>query len=339
MQNKDLDLHALFQALAEMTHLHGTSAVPMTGGKNNRLFRMETEEGVSLVIKQYYPDDRKRLMHEYEVLTALAQRGFTDIPRPIARFDAWQVGVFSFVEGENIPTKELTPKHMEQIAAHLARLHAFTMEEVAEPLPMGSMSVRSYADAITHIRKRMVPFSGDAIRTLHPHLQAFLHEVPVASIVESRLEIFLKKHSPEDVTRRTPDNGLCLSSVDIGPHNMLWRADGSLVVLDWEYAGWDHPMHSIAGFLAHDRTQRMGHKNIDAFMDAYLRCTPLDQSVLEVLDPYLELYRLNWLAIYLTTLLPSRLERWAFAEGSLFDQEAVVQRQMDRVRVLLTQIT
>ena len=39
----------------------------------------------------------------------------------------------------------------------------------------------------------------------------------------------------------------CLVHSDLGPHNMLVRADGSIVMLDWEYAHRGHVLEDLAG--------------------------------------------------------------------------------------------
>ena len=45
---------------------------------------------------------------------------------------------------------------------------------------------------------------------------------------------------------------------DLGAHNALRGADGSLYFLDFEYFGWDDPVTSIANFIMHPGMQLLG---------------------------------------------------------------------------------
>lgn len=338
MQQQEIDLHALFKAVDDSLGVECRAAQPLPGGSNNRLIRLETRDPGFLVAKVYFTDDRHRLAREFGVLSALNRQGFTEVPCALARFDPLETAVYSYMEGSSIPASAFTASHIEQIAAYLAKLHGLTREVVKEDLPMAYASARSLGEVVTLIRDRFVYFAEDKRVALPSSLQRFLFEERVIERVEALLGSFLACHEPAHLEELLPPADLRLTSIDFGAHNMLWRADGSLVVLDFEYGGWDHPLRVIADFLAHDVNQTMGAENAERFVTEYLRRSPLGENVLRDLSAYRYLSQLEWTMVCLTSMLPHKLAQLAFAKGSSFDAETYIEAQIKKTAHRLAQL-
>jgi hypothetical protein len=112
-----------------------------------------------------------------------------------------------------------------------------------------------------------------------------------------------------------PPEDWCLSPSDFGFHNALIRADGRLVFLDFEYAGWDDPAKTVADFFCQPACPVP-----DAYFDRFTRTV-----VANAVDPeshrrrcelLLPVYRLKWCCIRLNDFLPSGAGRRRFACGA-----------------------
>jgi thiamine kinase-like enzyme len=339
MHDTGIDLHALFKALHDSVGVECLSAQPLSGGSNNQLYRIDTREGKRLLAKKYFPDNRSRLEREYSVLTVLSDQSFNEVPFPVARLDELETGVYSFIEGQRVASSDFTHDHIEKIAAYLAKLHDVKRDAVSREIPMGFMSARSFSEVIALIRGRFAPFVGAKLEIFPTNLRYFLKEEAVIELIESLLETFIRNHDAEHLDRQLPSDDLRLTSVDFGAHNMLWRADGSLVVLDFEYGGWDHPLRVIADFLSHEKNQAMGSENMEYFVAEYLRRSPLSKEILRELNDYRYLSHLEWMMVYLSSMLPDKLARLAFAKGSSHDTEEYIERQIAKARERISRLS
>ena len=339
MQDTEMDLHVLFRAIHDSVGANCVAVQQLSGGSNNRLYRIETREGRSLLAKKYFNDNRSRLVREYGVLTALCKRGFNEVPKPCARLDELNTGVYSFVHGRHIDSFDFTRDHITKIANFLAKMHDVTRADVSLEVPMGFMSARSLSEVIALIRGRIELFKGEESKALSVMVQDFLTEASVLDTVESLLEGFIQRHNRDRLNRRLPDADLRLSPIDFGAHNMLWRTDGSLVVLDFEYGGWDHPLHVIDDFFAHDKSQGITSEDEEFSVTEYLRQSPLSETVLCELDDYRHLSQLDWIMVYMSSMLPDKLARLAYAKGATYNEEAHIERQIKKIRERISRLS
>lgn len=308
---------------------------PILGGSNNRLFRATTTDGAPLLIKQYFSDDRRRLEREHGVLSILNERGFDEVPRPILAIPERRVGVYSFIEGSRLTADAFTEGHIDAIANYLAKVHRITPDQVPQVLPMAQSSARSLGEVIKRIEERLYRCNTKLLQQAQPSVKDFLEETQVLYRVRCALDEFLAVNSEDAIDLQITPENLRLSSADFGPHNMLWRPDGQLVVIDFEYGGWDHPLRVIGDFLAHDKTQAFKPGLADCFVQCYLQMSSLRPEILSQIELYGVLSRIEWITIYLTAMLPEKLVRLRFAKGEGFDMQEYVDEQMKAVRVRL----
>jgi thiamine kinase-like enzyme len=142
----------------------------------------------------------------------------------------------------------------------------------------------------------------------------------------------MEETNTQTLERRLPLSDARLSPVDFGPHNMLWQSDGSLVVLDFEYGGYDHPARLLADLATHDQMSALSSARKEYLVDVYQRLTPVRAEILEELPAYRELANIEWGVIYLQSLLPKKLARLAHAKGHAGDFDEYVDRQSQKLR-------
>ncbi len=103
----------------------------LAGGKNNQVYRVETDAGVPLVLKRYFSDPRDgrdRLSAEWGFLELAWQDGVRAIPQPLVKDADQQAALYGFVAGRKLGVGELEPKHIDAAAdfvlADNAKRHA-----------------------------------------------------------------------------------------------------------------------------------------------------------------------------------------------------------------------
>ena len=83
---------ATLKAIAQRLTAQAGRALPLRltrlpGGRNNRVYRLDTDEGEPLVIKRYFQDprdSRDRLGAEWSFITHAWSRGLRSVPEPLA---------------------------------------------------------------------------------------------------------------------------------------------------------------------------------------------------------------------------------------------------------------
>lgn len=203
------------------------SAEPLVGGTNNQLYKISLESGETYVLKKYYQDDRQRLQREYDFLLVLQEKGFTDVPTPIARFDALNAALYSYMSGQRVDAENLSRSQLDAIADHLTRLQSIEPHTVTRPLLDGFSVAFSLGEFIECIEKSIDRFEAGAVPQLDPRVHTFLEETNILSRVSQALNV-LKKELNVETRKPISDEYKRLSPIDLGVHNMLWTDDGAL---------------------------------------------------------------------------------------------------------------
>lgn len=85
--------------------------LPLTGGGNNRVFKVEFESQSPVIIKEYFshPEDpRPRLLSEFSFLQHARKSGILNIPEPLAFSRELNAAVYSFIPGKAIQPSDIT---------------------------------------------------------------------------------------------------------------------------------------------------------------------------------------------------------------------------------------
>jgi Ser/Thr protein kinase RdoA (MazF antagonist) len=195
----------------------------VSGGSQNRLFQLQTDNGPPLLLKVYAVNHWPRLETEYATLAAVKTCYLACVPQALLRADEWSYAVYSFETGALLSARELT--RAETIAAFAADLHRLGPDDVAGQLtPAVDAMVSPATD------RRMIDGRLKAAQQRLPELQ---------SQVNRLLDRLIGGAGPP-----LPRPSWRLTTGDFGPQNMLLTTDGALTVLDFESAGWDDPAHA-----------------------------------------------------------------------------------------------
>ena len=99
----------------------------LAGGKNNQVYRVDTEGGVPLLLKRYFSDPRDardRLSAEWNFLERVWQDGVRAIPQPLAKDADARAALHGFVAGRKLDAGELENRHIDAAADFILAINA-----------------------------------------------------------------------------------------------------------------------------------------------------------------------------------------------------------------------
>ncbi len=269
----------------------------LSGGRNNRVFRLDRAGAPPLALKLYHHDPRDtrdRLGAEWAFLRFAWDAGLRDVPRPLAADPDAHSALYSFVPGTRVARVEA--RHVTSALRFIAALNAPTPPNLA-PASEACFSMAAHSATVDRrVARLRMQIDADA-----PHADA------ARALVETRLAPMWQRISaslPHD-DAPTP---CCVSPSDFGFHNALADADGALTFLDFEYAGRDDPAKLVCDFFCQPEVP-VPMVHYPAFRDSVAgpsaaRC-----------DALLPAYRVKWACIMLNDFLVTDAARRDFAEG------------------------
>jgi hypothetical protein len=299
----------------------GTQAVkalvPLTGGGNNRLYRVETADGF-FALKSYGPLDVRgdRLEREFGGLDFLTSVGTAGIPAALAADRERRLALYSWIDGEPagagaVESEDAGASDVGQALALVAGLRAASRDhgdrwrgEAAE----ACLSAQILTAQVDARLDRLRSVSGE------PALAAFLAErlEPAAAAAVAGLRALYSAAGLDPAADLAPSLRV-LSPSDFGFHNALRGADGRLTFIDFEYFGWDDPVKLTADFLWHPG-MRLTPAMRAVWRDGAQKLFGADDPAFPVrLSAQTPLFALRWCLIILNEFLPDRWERRVFA--------------------------
>jgi hypothetical protein len=285
--------------------------VPLAGGANNRVYRVQTARGVA-VLKAYFqhPDDaRDRLGAEFAFSRFAWTAGVRSVPEPLACDRANALALFEFVEGRRPTTEDVTDSLVRQAVEFVRTLNAARWQPRAALLPVGSEACFSLVEHLGTVACRVDRLT----QTTDPEASEFVRSelLPAWHQVRARCESQAAEHglpaaNPLDPTSR------CVSPSDFGFHNTILRADGRALFHDFEYAGWDDPAKLVCDFFCQPAVP-VPSRHFEPFARAVADCFADAERVLLRARVLLPVYRLKWVCIRLNEFLPVGIRRRAFS--------------------------
>lgn len=329
---KEADLLAAADA---MTARNVRAIDPVGGGGNNRIFRVEAEDGGCYALKIYdnsSEDGIYRLDAEYRALSFIWGHGVRNVPRPLAVDPERGCALLGWIDGEAI--NDPRASDVAAALAFLAELRRLAVTGSAIILPEAKEACLSGADVVEQIGDRyecLIEFAereGELARFLGGDFAEAFEHVATSAYRDYR-------RAGLDFDLPVAPGQCTLSPSDFGFHNALRRGEGDLVFVDFEYFGWDDPAKLVSDFLLHPgMTLRDEHKRLfvagahEVFGD-----DPEFAARLRLLHP---LFGLRWCLILLNEFLPERWQRRAFAGAQ--DRERRLAEQLAKARRMLSQV-
>lgn len=312
-----------------------TKIIPVSGGRNNRLYKA-TYGGDVAAVKVYdrlSDGEFDRLSVEYETLKFLRGQGIRIVPRPIAYDDAAGVAAFEWIDGSVIEAP--VTEDIEQALNFALDLKALSSTPDARKIRMAREACLSADELIRQVKSRF-----DRLHEMagaFPALREFLDQ-DFNPVFESRVDLIGRIFASngwsacEDISvaART------LSPSDFGFHNALKENNGQIRFLDFEYFGWDDPVRLVADFVLHPGMNLTAeHKRL--FVEKSKQVHGTDHTFERRLDLLLPMVGLRWCLILLNEFVPDRWARRAFAGAT--DHDAARHRQLNKARDMLSRVT
>jgi uncharacterized metal-binding protein YceD (DUF177 family) len=208
---------------------------PITGGGNNRVFRVESG-GAPVVLKVYFrhPDDpRDRLRADFGFSAFAWGVGARSLPQPLASDRETGVAVYEFVAGQKLAPGEVTAAHVEEAAAFVRSINEHRADPRASALPQASEACFSIADHLACVSRRLdrlrgidvgSPIGRDAEMIVDRRMRPAWERVAA--------DVRASAHGGVDGQLDAGDR--CLSPSDFGFHNAIRAADRRLRFVDGE---------------------------------------------------------------------------------------------------------
>ncbi|HOW87250.1 MAG TPA: phosphotransferase [Candidatus Omnitrophota bacterium] len=301
--------------------------LPFSG--NNRLYLL-TAGKENFIAKHYFThakDPRNRLHAEYSFASFAFQNGIACLPRPVARDDKNDLGIYSFLKGSKPRPQEIDQNAVKAALDFLKELNRASCRAKAD-LPAASeacFSIDDHLELIEKRIKRLVPVKD-------PLAAGFIRERLAPAWETLRKEILARAKTAGIKTGEelTPAEKI-ISPSDFGFHNALVGEEGRFYFLDFEYAGWDDPAKTAGDFFS-QLALPVPVENLGLFARETAALTPDPAKTLARIYLLLRLYRLKWCCIALNHFLPEDGERRKFSGE---DMDRARQEQLSKARKLL----
>lgn len=309
-------------ALLERAGIVGPFAlVPLAGGGNNRVFRVEAA-GAAFLLKAYFhhPDDpRDRLATEFGFSQRVAGTG--RVPRPLASDSANHFGLYEFVAGRRLAPGEVGDNAVSQAIEFFLAIQNPT---VFAEFPAASEACFDEASHLATVDRRIAGLAripaefAEANRFVREELGPAWDRIRTAT-------------TPSEIVL-TPESR-CVSPSDFGFHNALLEADGRLRFLDFEYAGWDDPAKLVCDFF-HQPAVPVPRQYLPRWLDTVRDAIPAAADFEKRVKWLIPVYRIKWCCILLNEFLPVGRNRREFARGDV-DPDTRRREQLEKARTAL----
>lgn len=303
----------------------------VTGGRNSRVYRVDTGDGV-FALKRYPSlgdDPRDRIGVEAEALKWMGNHGLDMVPRLVATDPESNSALLSWAEGSQV--REVGPSDIDQAVEFLGALEGLRGTANFPATYLGAEACLSGAQIECQIRKRAADLHG---LEHEPALRAFLTE-EFAGALEDCLSTARKVLSSAgrsfEVELTNQQRSLVPS--DFGFHNALRDERGRLTFIDFEYFGWDDPAKLTADVLLHPGTP-VATELKSRFQAAAEKLYGDDPDFAGRLAAFHPLFGLRWVLILLNEFHPERWRRRVLAGTSNGWTEAK-NRQLRAARAML----
>lgn len=316
------------QALANLARLGPVRAiVPLAGGANNRVFRVEATTGVAL-LKSYFrhPDDpRDRLGAEWAFARFAWDNGVRCVPEPLAADPATGVSLFEFVHGHKL-AGTAGEAAVDQALDFYRTLNRAKGHPNAVTLPTASEACFSLDDHFATVGRRVERLKAIPVGNVVEAAALAFVESELAAVWESVLAAAHATAATHGLTTDEPIDpaSCCLSPSDFGFHNALLANDGRLRFLDFEYAGWDDPSKLVCDFFCQPAVPAPAAA-FDRFAAAVAAQLPDPHSHRARAALLLPVYRVKWVCIMLNEFLPVSAHRRSFSNPVELDARQVSQ--------------
>ncbi|MBL42348.1 MAG: hypothetical protein CMM49_06810 [Rhodospirillaceae bacterium] len=301
--------------------------------KNNRLYYFIANDNKEYALKSYSKDklhETKRLDVEFESLNYLFNYGKFNIPRPIARNNKENCGIYSWINGEKV--NNICEKDVHQVVNFISNLFEVSRKKESYNLPNAKEACFS-ADVMVrqifsryNLLNKVSPFYNDLAEFLRDDFEPLL--TPLVNITKKKYKYLNLNFNTE-----IPHEYKILSPSDFGFHNSIRNLNGELYFIDFEYFGWDDPAKLVGDFLLHPAIEDINFKLNEwkLFYKFIKKIFDFDNEFHSRLLLNLPLLSMRWSLILLNEFLPNNWERRVFS-GEKKSRATVLKNQLKKAR-------
>ncbi|MFZ1898401.1 phosphotransferase [Methanoregula sp.] len=302
-------------------HHEAFELIPMTGGVNNRIFFIRRDSQIVTVIKQYYHSSgnlRDRLASDYEFSRFLWDHGIHQIPEPLASDPPHHLALFNYIDGKKLVSSEITGQHIDQVLDFYFAINTCRASEGAQVLPDASEACFTLADHIQLTERRIQNLKAiKGLSDIDKKAELFIRDELLPMWEQVKYTACQNTEMDNLVLdERIPDQDIRLSPSDFGFHNVLEDKTGTLIFMDFEYAGWDDPAKMVCDFFCQPQIPipRRFYSCIIEKIVKDLSNPDLQRRRIRMLLP---VYKIKWCCIILNEFLPRGRSRRAFMKDML----------------------
>ncbi len=330
----DVFLTALKSTLKERLNFQLENYKEIKAGGNNKLFCLHS--GTSKLLLKIYNshDDRQRLKREFQAYSFLNSNGFDCLPKAYFKDNEQNYGIYSFEIGKSKPANEVTKQDLDKMVSFIVSLQNIKQDTVNEKFLPGVMACFSFQDYLNNIYYRIDKFQSSIKKEgLSEHVKQLLQDDYLKQI-NDLIQGVIKDYSQDELKTPIKQQNRRLSPVDFGPHNTIFKDDGKLIFVDFEYFGWDDPNRLTGDFVNHDQTLGISEEKKKYFLDKYQQLTTIDDEIIQRLETVKKLIAIEWLTVYLSSLASDKIQIRKFADTD-FNEEEYIRRQVTKYKLRL----
>jgi hypothetical protein len=310
--------------------------VRIAGGANNRVFKAENGRGEKFLLKEYFhnpADVRNRFESErlfYELAAVVAP---SRTPRAFGWDEVSRLGLFEFVDGRRLRAGEVGVSELDAALALIRDLNKGRNLVHALRLPLAAEACFTLEAHCRTVERRIEQLKSiPAVSPLDAEARDFVFSDLTAVWPEIRFSVFQGGPTDDPLT----EENRCVSPSDFGFHNCIRRGDGSLVFVDFEYAGWDDPAKTVCDMFCQPEVP-VPAPLFDRFAAGVSDALALGDGIcfFSRCRRLLPVYKMKWCCIMLNEFVRSDRGRRAFALGA-DGAEARKARQLAAARQALS---
>ncbi len=315
------------------------SAREIGTGRNSQVFRLDCGPAGLFAGKRYHDvpgDDRSRMQTEVSALGFLSDHGVATVPSIVAIDWKEHCAVYEHIQGRQLLDDRIAQADVEGLVQFLGQLQALRTADGAADLPLASDACLRVCDVLQGVRDRLARLETCGVSD--SDLQRFLDErfIPLLGQVVSSSEAQASEAAIDVEAILLPEQCV-LSPSDVGFHNVLKKADGTLVFLDFEYFGWDDPAKMLCDCLLHPGT-RMSRPLKQRLLNGMLEVLADRGQVVQRLKVTYALHGLKWCMILLNEFVPEEFQRRLFARQDVVAPETIRSVQLEKAKRMCERI-
>lgn len=318
------------------------SLTSLTGGANNRVFRVNGANGSHALLKVYFQhpeDQRDRVGAEFAFARFAWGSGVRSVPQPLAVDAQNRLALYEFVPGRQLRPCELSEDVVQQALDFSIDINRYKRLNSAKSLPRASECCFSIAHHLECVERRLQRLQkvegssgidGEAAKFVRNELCAIWGNILVRTRRQARL-MGLSLETEIDRQDR------CLSPSDFGFHNAILTEGSRLRFIDFEYAGWDDPAKMVCDFFCQQKVP-VPLAYYERFIEAVVSDLSDPRIHAQRISLLMPVCKMKWCCILLNEFLPEGRERRRFANETANEEERKV-HQLHMARLASQHLT